>query len=326
MKTCEINDIIRSLPKGRTVFHYFKDRYAIELLGNYVGDEGKSIRDIKSSPYGRLLQKPLFKNTLAEAGTGRLCQADVRSHWPSSYQSYRLTLGEWGHEKPKDPDWYQTSIPGKNLVLHLNFNNEHTKAYTNAIHPKKDSHPFTYFDHPHSRGKHHTLAWARMEVDLDRGEALIEEIQSDWLRSVKSDQELFKKIFVLKEPRKRGTQWYLDNYYDGMKHVNQVLNYFEKTVRSHDRIWSEAMLYAAIWFLHSELGINRVFYHTHETGNRLKSIPMDGGPPRSLYTDLPKRFCFKTTTDGPAVVEKKWGTRMVKARKKHPFTWHVMEL
>ena len=58
------------------------------------------------------------------------------------------------------------------------------------------------------------------------------------------------------------------------------------------------MLAAAVWFLRSELGLKRIFYYTFDTGNELKRLACDK-PPRSLYTDLPRRFCFRRTHNGP---------------------------
>lgn len=42
---------------------------------------------------------------------------------------------------------------------------------------------FNYCGHPVSRQRN-TLAWARLDLDLNSATALIEEIQSDWIRDV----------------------------------------------------------------------------------------------------------------------------------------------
>jgi hypothetical protein len=60
------------------------------------------------------------------------------------------------------------------------------------------------------------------------------------------------------------------------------------------------MLTAALDFLHREIGIHRVFYHTFETGRAFKGIYRD--PPRSLYTTLPRRFCFQPTREAPRML------------------------
>ena len=51
----QATEIIECLPKGRTIFHYFKDRYALELLSYHVG-AGKPVAEVKRSRYGRLLR------------------------------------------------------------------------------------------------------------------------------------------------------------------------------------------------------------------------------------------------------------------------------
>jgi hypothetical protein len=70
-------------------------------------------------------------------------------------------------------------------------------------------------------------------------------------------------------------------------------------MRHHDGIWAEAMLMAALSFLFDEIGVRRVFYHTFETGCRLKGIDAESAPPRLLYTTLPKKFCFRETGEMP---------------------------
>jgi hypothetical protein len=66
-------------------------------------------------------------------------------------------------------------------------------------------------------------------------------------------------------------------------------------------LWDEAMLAAAVWFCRSQLGVRRIYYHTFEGSNLLKR--MHGcPPPRSLYTTLPRRFCFERTDQPPQML------------------------
>ena len=58
------------------------------------------------------------------------------------------------------------------------------------------------------------------------------------------------------------------------------------------------MLAATITFIRDELGIENIFYHTAHTGHKLKRIG-GGKPPRSLYSQLPKRFCFGKVKTAP---------------------------
>ena len=57
-------EIIRSLPRDRTLYAYGKDAYALQLLKYYAGD-GTSISAIKQSRYARLLDKHPVKRLLA---------------------------------------------------------------------------------------------------------------------------------------------------------------------------------------------------------------------------------------------------------------------
>jgi hypothetical protein len=77
------------------------------------------------------------------------------------------------------------------------------------------------------------------------------------------------------------------------------------------------------------LGLHRIYYHTWESGNRLKYLEDKswGQPPRSLYTALPKRFCFDTTHEAPGFLLKGRATRSKKGplrRREVPF--YVLEL
>ena len=75
----------------------------------------------------------------------------------------------------------------------------------------------------------------------------------------------------------------------------------EKVLKPQTRKWPETMLTATLWFLLKELGIRTIFYHTHDSGSELKRI-RDDFPPRSIYTDLPKKFCFRITHNGPLFI------------------------
>lgn len=70
------------------------------------------------------------------------------------------------------------------------------------------------------------------------------------------------------------------------------------------RLWDEAMLASAIWFLKEEIGITRIYYHTFEFGSQWKCIT-GMQPPRSLYTRLPDRFCFEKTRQVPHFLKQK---------------------
>ena len=180
MKEKEIKEIIQCLGDERTLYHYFKDRYALMLLSYIIGN-GLPVRDLKNSRFGRLIQKPLLKPIIGEAGSGTLMHRHIGSLWPANYETYRLTLGTWGGHAGWQRFYNQTSRPGFNLVLQLNFSTRHNRRYHQMIRPG-EIHPFESQSHPIAGNGEHTLAWARIDLSMATGEALIEEIQTDWLR------------------------------------------------------------------------------------------------------------------------------------------------
>ena len=285
MDQTQIDEIVACLPRGRTLFPYFKDRYALMLLTYFVG-VGKPMRVVKQSRFGRLLDKPMLRALVRSLPEGRLTRQALGSVWADleTHCFYRLTLGSWGPAAQWNQSWYQTSRPGKNLVLQLNFSGKHNQPYYRLIQPK-DGHPFEFGCHPTSR-KERTLAWARLDIDLDGGEALIEEIQNDWIREAFS----WKNWVDAQNSRKPGARH---------PDTGPLHRYINTVLKPHVGLWDEAMLSATLWFLREELGIRRIFYHTFDGGNRLKALN-DGQPPRSIYTRLPRRFCFRKTSDLPS--------------------------
>ena len=118
MKIDDILDIMDCLSEGRTKFYYFKDRYALMLLSHIVG-KGMAIRDLKESRFNRLIRKPVVRKLMEVVGDG-----------------YRLTLDIWG-DRDKDARFYnQTSRPGWNLVLQMNFSNRHNRSYCRMLKPR----------------------------------------------------------------------------------------------------------------------------------------------------------------------------------------------
>ena len=230
---------------------------------------------------------------MACKGDGVLTRDDLLAVRPTELEHYVLTVGLWGW-KSGDRDWYQTTRSGVNIVLQLNFSRKHDRLYRKLIDPH-DRKPYTLLYHPVCKRGRNTLAWARLDMELATGEALIEEVQTDWLREA---------------------YWHLRDAEYALRGSNQadaerievcgakvkaldVVRYGRQVLQIHRRYWADAMLSAAIWFLIEEIGIRRIWYHDHATGARLKKVG-GGKPPRSLYTDLPRRFCFERTSDAPS--------------------------
>ena len=288
------NEIIACLPKDRTVFDYYKDRYAVMLLERLVG-EGRPIADIKQTRFAKLLGRPVVKDVVAVKGDGLLSRSDLIYVTPKDdMEHYVLTLGVWGGSGCSL--WDQTSRKGVNLVLQLNFSREHDRPYRRLISPRGRG-PFVYAAHPVCKTGRNTLAWARIDLDLAADEALVEEVQNDWLRE--ADWHVGQARPALQAAAKDGADS-TEIMVQGIRAVDLV-DYVEGRLNQHKRIWSEAMLAAAIWFLTEEIGIRTIWYHDAATGAQIKQIKYIK-PPRSLYTDLPKRFCFERTSAVPGFI------------------------
>lgn len=296
MKQAEAQEIIECLPRGKTKYFYFKDKYALDLLSLWVGD-GRRIPEIRRGPFSSLLARPVFKDVLSGRGDGRLSASDLLPLWPDHRECYLLTLGTWGRDRDRWRGFYQTSRSGVNLVLQLNFSSTHNRAFDKLI---GDDSGFEYRAHPIAQKPYRTLAWARLDIDLEAREALIEEIQTDWIRLAMMRRTTVEALETTDEGRRRVRQ----RSYGGVSVSSQALaSYVENVLGPHIRLWDEAILSASIWFLRHELGLRHIYYHDWAFGNRLKGIS-GTRPPRSLYTSLPKRFCFRLSGRGPGFLDR----------------------
>jgi hypothetical protein len=276
MQAKEIEAIKADVPSHRKMFHYFKDRFALMLL-SYVVGRGKAIRLVKRTPFAGLLRKPVVKRVCSALGGGRLTTHALASVWPDEARAFGLSIGAWGSDGEWGP-WLQTSRPGFSLVLHLNLTGSRARACRKTF-GVSDMYP----SHPWEAGSF-TLAWARLDIDRQTGEALIEEVQSEWW-----DEMSFAPLDV------------------------------------YARLWDEAMLAASIRFLRDDLGVHRIYYHTFEGGLRLKRFDRYGlQPPRSLYTDLPRRFCFEQTDQPPRFLRYGPCRRVRKTLRRHRVGWHLL--
>ena len=312
MKAEQVDEILACLPKGRTKFYYFRDRYCLELLAWFVGP-GKTVAEIKRSPYARLLRKPLLQSLCARIGGGLVTPPWLMSAWPARPLAFLLTLGRWGEPKSRWRSWEQTSRPGVNLVLQLNFSGMHDQRYRKLIRPLED-HPFEFYLHPINTDGRRTLAWSRLDVSLELGEALIEELQCDWIGYA----------LCASVQERDGGQRHLCGEPVGADEVS-LDRYRRQVLAPYVRIWDEAMLAAALWFLRQELGIRRVYYHTFESGNQLKGL-RDRRPPRSLYAALPRRFCFRQTSEPPALLAMARNRLLRRMIRRGQLRWFVLDL
>lgn len=270
MEKEQFQEIIACLPRGRTVFHYFKDRFAPLLLRYLVGD-GVRVSDLKNTRYGALLDRPPVKQALSDYGRGWLGPSLLDLVWAHDTKAFVLTLGGWDGRRSR---WGQTSRRGYNLVLQLNFSSEHDRLYRRLVRPLRDA-MLNGYGHPVMRqGRRklfrETLAWARIDLDLECNEALIEEVQSDWVRGATA---------LLRHARARLSGGHGSVAWYGAEGEScAVIDYAERVLAPYHAMWAEAMLAVAIDFIHRELGIDTIYYHEFETGCRVKNIQGQPAP------------------------------------------------
>ncbi len=313
------------LSRERTrVFPYFKDRYALLLLA-WAAGEGQSVRALKKSQFAPLLSKPVARDIAARASATGLSRDLLLGSCRQDEEHYRITLGRWGARRAAEwsPAAFQTTRPGENVVLQLNFPKSHRRPCFGLVAPFaqdriREEHPWICSGHPVANTEL-TLSWARIDVAFDASEALIEEIQSDWVRYAQAEA---RELASLGPDELCHAVPYGFPPQVGVYHV---LSYVEHVLRPHARMWAEATLAAALWLLREELGIRRVFYNTFETGAYLKEQD-DLQPPRSLYTDLPRKFCFRRTSERPAALRRCRHPLVREKLRRNDLEWFLLEL
>jgi len=294
-------EVIECMPNGRTLFHYSKDDYAFLLL-QMMSKRENCIHKLRQTKARKLLEKPAVKPFLAGCADGILGPQRLpqRQHLVDE-KCYRLSLDTWGGDR-KHWHWTQVSRKGASLVLQMNLNRSEAEKLK-GCYVSDGNDPFENCAHPTRSGEFPTLAWARLDFDLETGEALVEELQTDLIRDL---------------------QWFAEAAYEARKvgeksfercrvkfNTAKVISLWENDFAAERKHWQEAMLSAAIWFLVCEIGMRCIYYHTDTTGSFLKRIT-GTKPPKSLYTELPKRFCFDETAEVPQLLanERDWSRRV----------------
>lgn len=303
----DLDEIIACLTQERSHFRYFKDFYALQLLG-WVAGEGVSLERLRRGPFAPLLQKPLLKPVLAACGDGCLDAQRVTHQWVEPSLPFLLTLGRW-----QGGNWRQTSRPGWNLVLRLNFPQSHDRRFHKQFAPYYGDEDLNFSTHPVLKRDERpyfrqTLAWARLDLDLDRGEALIEEVQTDWVREGRDAGKHLEHCRRCSNPGR----------FPACRGRLAALRYLDEALAPYAELWDQAMLSATLFFLVEELGIRDIWYHQWETGNLLKNIGQRWQPPRSLYRRLPKRFCFREQLGLPRLLDNRHTARRLRQARTEP--------
>ena len=316
MDRSSLNFVTDALRGPRRLFHYAKDEYARYLLERQVEQGPVKLQEIQRSPWARLLERPTLKTARANWGDGKLSLERLQLLRAVDPLRFRLTFGEWGSQQQRWANWDQISRPGYNLVLQLNFAGDHNAQYKKLLKPRTYRHPFKYGSHPsRAYGNNFTFAWARIDLSEDLSEALIEEIQTDWWRAAKS--EVIERHHRKRDANGQWREWTTKR----SRHLLEVEDcerYLQDVLQAYGEVWAEAMLTATLQLLWDEIGVERIYYHTYKTGCILKNCT----PPRSLYTQLPKRFCFTKTEKGPEFLTKQ--LKKMKKRLKDGYAFWVL--
>ena len=312
----ETLDYLLDRLSGRRVFYYYRDRYAFALLARAC-DSATTVASLKRNGFGRLLQKDSVRKCLAFFADGKVDPVLLENVEERPYFAFVLGYGQWAGMHRQ---FSQVSRRGYNLVLQLNFSGQHDNPYNRLYKPIRDG-ALNCHGHPIAKrvpgeSYRETLAWARIDVDLDNGVALIEEIQSDWVRLAGWRLEYMLRM------KKMGISHRKFRDCDGS--TNQILEYLETVLAPYAAVWEEAILTLAIIVLCDELQIRNIYYHSFESGGAIKAIK-DTQPPRRLYSRLPRRFCFEKTTAGPEFIERESRYRRLR-RKVNPLYWYNLRL
>lgn len=196
----------------------------------------------------------------------------MKASYAARWQDFTLSFGSWG---TRSRMYNQTSRKGGNLVVQLGFPSDHAELM-GRYQPRTCRALYEPVLHPIRRSGRPTLAWARVDLDLDRGVALIEEVQSDWLRFARWELE---QLRADPDPRRR-------------RKLPGFEIYFEQLRQRYEKVWPRAMLLAVLILLRKEFLCHQVWMHQPRSGVVLKRIE-GAPPPASLYSALPQRFGFR---------------------------------
>lgn len=210
--------------------------------------------------------------------------------------------------------------PGFNLVVQLNLSGKHTDKIRRVDPALLERVTDRWSDHPVRDDGQITVAWSRIDMDVSAGVALIEEIQSDWVRETRELRDEVKAI-TRRQDFERAA--FARNRYQPRRSWLRYLDGAD--FRRVEKHWAEAMLEATCQFLWEEIGITDIYLYDYETGCRVKGMnDPDWQPPRSLYTKLPRRFGMKRVETVPAFLKAGMDRHLKKVFKGAPARfWHL---
>ena len=161
------------------------------------------------------------------------------------------------------------------------------------------------------------MCWARLDISLETGEVLVEEIQNDWLRDTKWTLAYLERWE--KSGQDYSTHWLMQR-----TSLKKLREYYTLLLESYIKLWDEAVLCLVLKFSKEELGADKIWYHTFESGKFLKGYDKYSLPPKSVYTKLPKRFGFTETEEAPEFIKKE--AFLKKKLRRKALKWFTMLL
>jgi hypothetical protein len=160
--------------------------------------------------------------------------------------------------------------------------------------------------HPHSA---HMMGWVRLELDPHNEFVFVDEIQSDF----QTFCHKIEAVLVKKESVAEGDfipSWIEHFSKNGNSQIGRgrLLLCAQALATYLQRFSSVAM--SVISLFARENGYKKIYYHTYEGGKLLKG----NDPPRSLYTDVPKKHFFEVTNEKPFKLPADFYVREAKAK------------
>jgi hypothetical protein len=157
---------------------------------------------------------------------------------------------------------------------------------------------------------------------LGTNSVLIEEIQSDWTKRV-DDFERRPKVYFnrLSKLGEIGKARSAEEFASKMKYYKETL-----LPRFVDH-WQETMMAICQFFAFEELAVTNLYMHTYETGLLLKGMHRNYSlPPRSIYTELPRKMGFCEVHDWPLFLDQRVAQIKKKKREKVPIEFWRLSL
>lgn len=311
-------------------YPHFAEREAAWLLHQRL-DGPARISTLRRGPLAPLLQRPGVAEVIATCGDGWIRPEQL---WPladplyafgrerelavdrpaqtafdiaavADWRMFTVSFAEWvGENEQHCWQALQVSRAGGNLVLQVNFPEDYCGQFR-RIFGQSWRAALEYYGHPVRRSGPITMAWARLDLDEWGEDLLIEEIQTDWLRAT----DVMRKRMLQNLSK---------------HHRVEARMFLQMTRDVFARDWARVVMLAVLAFARRELGVSRIWMHQPKTGAKLKRIHDDRLPPRSIYTDLPRRFGFKATDQAPEFLYRARGKALKNLRRSgQPVFWRL---